>query len=59
VTILLLTWPRGAGDIVVPGTWYGYAYLGLGMLIGLAFVARAWWRDLPARGASAESELVR
>lgn len=28
-----LTLSRGAGDIVVPGTWYGYLYLGGGLAI--------------------------
>ena len=28
-----LSWARGAGDVVVPGTWYGYLYLGGGLAI--------------------------
>jgi Family of unknown function (DUF6113) len=33
--VLVLTWPRAAGDIVIPGTWYGYAFLFVGMAIAM------------------------
>lgn len=35
LTVLVLTWPRAAGDVVVPGTWYGYVFLGGGMLVAV------------------------
>jgi N-acetyl-1-D-myo-inositol-2-amino-2-deoxy-alpha-D-glucopyranoside deacetylase len=44
LAVLVLSWPRPAGDIVIPGTWYGYAFLGLGFLVGLGPLVSAWWR---------------
>jgi hypothetical protein len=44
LAVLVLSWPRAAGDIVIPGTWYGYAFLGLGFLVGLGPLVTAWWR---------------
>ena len=41
LAVLALTSTRPAGDVVVPGTWYGYAYLacGLAIVIGVAVMA--------------------
>jgi hypothetical protein len=41
LAVIALTSTRPAGDIVVPGTWYGYAYLacGLAIVVGVAFTA--------------------
>jgi hypothetical protein len=57
--VMALTWPRAAGDIVIPGTWYGYAFMGLGLLAALGLVGRAWWRELPTRTTTAEPSSVR
>jgi hypothetical protein len=51
-TILALSWPRPQGDIVIPGTWYGYAFMLGGMAIAFAVVARQWWRTIPAAGSA-------
>jgi hypothetical protein len=43
--VLVLTWPRAAGDVVVPGAWYGYAFLILGMGLAMVAATLAWVRS--------------
>jgi hypothetical protein len=44
LAVLVLSWPRAAGDIVIAGAWFGYAFLGLGFVLGLGPLVAAWWR---------------
>jgi hypothetical protein len=57
VTVMVLSWPRAAGDVVIPGTWDGYTFLAAGLVIGLVGAARAAGSALigvrPASGAVA------
>jgi hypothetical protein len=53
--VLVLTWPRAAGDVVVPGTWYGYAFLILGMGLAMVAATLAWLRSAVQVPASASA----
>jgi hypothetical protein len=46
VVVVALTWPRAAGDVVVPGAWYGYAFLLLGMVVAMVSVTLVWARSV-------------
>jgi hypothetical protein len=54
--VLALTWPRVAGDVVVPSTWYGYAFLVLGMAVAMVWVTLAWARTVVRADASPSAD---